>query len=73
MQEFARTIEGFEERLYNVEANVQKEIIAIKMLAENIRASTSGSSSSVENRMSRLESGIDTIIERLGAAQGGQK
>ena len=71
MQEFARTIEGFEERLYTVEANVQKEIVAIKILAENLKTATAGSSASVESRLSHLEKGIDTIIEKLTATQAG--
>lgn len=70
-QEFARTIEGFEERLYNVEANVQKEIIAIKILAENLKAGAAGSSTAVEGRLTHLEKGIDTIIDKLNSTQIG--
>ena len=35
-QEFARVIEGFEERLVSVENNVHKELMAIKSIAESI-------------------------------------
>jgi hypothetical protein len=70
-KEFARTIDKFEERLYNVEANVQKEIIAIKILAENLRGSTSSSSVSMESRMTHMEKGIDTIIEKLNSTNIG--
>lgn len=37
-KEFARAIEGFEERLVAVESNVQKEIMAIKSIAESLRS-----------------------------------
>lgn len=67
-QEFSRTIEDFEERLYSVEANVQKEIAAIKILAESLKASASGSSTTVENRLTNMEKGIDTIISKLNSA-----
>jgi hypothetical protein len=40
-KEFARAIEGFEERLLGVELTVQKEIMAIKIIAESIRAAVS--------------------------------
>ena len=35
-KEFARSIEGFEERLLSVETNVQREMLNIKHIAENI-------------------------------------
>lgn len=38
-QEFARAIEGFEERLVSVETSVQKEIMAIKTIAETLKLS----------------------------------
>mmetsp|Transcript_34205 Transcript_34205/g.32606 ORF Transcript_34205/g.32606 Transcript_34205/m.32606 type:complete len:244 (+) Transcript_34205:66-797(+) len=40
-KEFSRAIEGFEERLLLVETSVQKEIMAIKMIAESIKAAVS--------------------------------
>lgn len=44
-QEFARAIEGFEERLLSVEMNVQKEIVQIKNIAESLLAASKQSSS----------------------------
>ena len=38
-KEFARAIEGFEERLVSVETTVQKEIMAIKTIAESLKTS----------------------------------
>ena len=35
-KEFARAIEGFEERLVSVEGTVQKEIMSIKTIAESL-------------------------------------
>ena len=35
-REFARAIEGFEERLVSMEGNVQKELLAIKAIANNL-------------------------------------
>lgn len=35
-KEFARAIEGFEERLVNMESNVQKELMAIKTIASQL-------------------------------------
>jgi hypothetical protein len=40
-QEFARAIEGFEERLLGIENNVTKEIAAIKSIAESLSSSSS--------------------------------
>jgi hypothetical protein len=36
-KDFARVIEGFEERLVAVETNVQTELLALKKIAEQIR------------------------------------
>jgi hypothetical protein len=52
-----------------VESNVQREITAIKTLAESIKSSTAASSSSMEARMAQLEKGIDTVILRLSDVQ----
>ena len=68
-QEFARAIEGFEERLVSIETNVQKEIMAIKVLAENLKVASSTANTTVDNRLSAMEKGIDTIIQRLGTVQ----
>lgn len=38
-KEFARVIEGFEERLANIEDNVGKEISSIKGIAESLKLS----------------------------------
>jgi hypothetical protein len=35
-KEFVRAIEGFEERLVNMESNVQKELTAIKAIASDL-------------------------------------
>uniref|UniRef100_A0A7S0XDF2 Uncharacterized protein n=1 Tax=Chromulina nebulosa TaxID=96789 RepID=A0A7S0XDF2_9STRA len=40
-KEFAKAIEGFEERLVSVETTVQKEIMAIKLIAESLKSSVS--------------------------------
>ena len=37
-KEFARTIEGFEQRIESVETNVQKEILLIKNITENLKS-----------------------------------
>ena len=37
-KEFARAIEGFEERLVNMESNVQKELLTIKAIATELNA-----------------------------------
>ena len=37
-KEFARAIEGFEERLVNMESNVQKELLTIKAIATDLNA-----------------------------------
>jgi hypothetical protein len=68
-KEFARAIEGFEERLYSVEENVQKEITVIRVLAENLKSASTTSNSTVDVRLSNLERGIETIISRLGEIQ----
>lgn len=39
-KDFARLIEVFEERLVNVETNVQKEIASLKTITENLVAAT---------------------------------
>lgn len=44
-KEFARAIEGFEERLVSVESNVQKEIMSIKSIAESILQATTANNS----------------------------
>lgn len=41
-KEFARTIAGFEERLVNIETNVQKELMAIKAIASQLAGDTRG-------------------------------
>lgn len=68
-KEFARAIEGFEERLVSIETNVQKEIMAIKVLAENLKVASSTANTTVDIRLSGMEKGIDTIIQRLGTVQ----
>jgi hypothetical protein len=39
VQEFAKTIEMFDERLLRVEESVQKELLSIKSIAESLRTS----------------------------------
>lgn len=36
LQEFSSVIEGFDRRLESVESNVQKEILSIKSISENL-------------------------------------
>ena len=47
VQEFARAIECFEERLVSVEGTVQKEIMSIKSIAEALLHTASGPGSGV--------------------------
>ena len=37
-KDFAQTIESFEERLVSIEDNVQKELMAVKSLAESLNS-----------------------------------
>jgi hypothetical protein len=53
----------------SIETNVQKEIMAIKVLAENLKVASSAANTTVDNRLSVVEKGIDTIIQRLSAVQ----
>ena len=69
-QEFARAIEGFEERLVSVENNVHKEISAIKSIAETLLLSSNKQKddaelSSAETRVVRLENCMEGILDRL--------
>ena len=72
-QEFARAIEGFEERLVSVENNVHKEISAIKSIAETLLLSSDIKSRNkgeadlnpMESRITHLENGVDSILSRL--------
>lgn len=40
IKEFARAVEGFEERLISVEGIVQREIMSIKSIAESLLTAT---------------------------------
>lgn len=72
-QEFARAIEGFEERLVSVENNVHKEISAVKSVAETLLQSSPMKNqpngqkevSSVEKRVVNLEGCMEKILDRL--------
>lgn len=72
-KEFARAIEGFEERLVSVENNVHKEISAIKSIAETLLQSSSmkddagdrNSLTPVERRVITLEKNMEKILNRL--------
>jgi hypothetical protein len=77
-QEFARAIEGFEERLLSIENNVHKEITAIKSIAESLSSSSRSSAfgfpasngTDVEKRLAALENGVGMIINKLDAISG---
>lgn len=71
-QEFARAIEGFEERLVSVENNVHKEISAIKSIAETLLLSSTKTQQKdeakmlpVEKRVATLENCMEGILDRL--------
>mmetsp|Transcript_718 Transcript_718/g.1239 ORF Transcript_718/g.1239 Transcript_718/m.1239 type:complete len:134 (-) Transcript_718:251-652(-) len=77
-KEFARAIEGFEERLVSVENNVHKEISAIKSIAETLLKSSDmknqqkeEAKTPVDKRVLALESCMEGILDRLDNISAG--
>ena len=58
-KEFARTIVAFEERLFGIEDNVQKEIMGIKTITEALREQSG------QSRMTALERKMDLLLQRF--------
>ena len=59
-KDFMQTIANFEDRLFTVENNVNKEILSIKAIAESLKASLPDET--VANRVISLERKIDEMI-----------
>jgi len=58
-KEFARAIVAFEERLFGIEDNVQKEIMGLKTISESLKVSAYGS------RIDSLEGKLDLILNKM--------
>ena len=61
-KEFARVIEGFEERLVSVENNVHKETMAIKSIAESLTVAKENISSRYEECEGEGKGGVEGRI-----------